>query len=311
MTTAQYLNNLQVPATPVDVVLDTDAYNEIDDQFAISYLLCNGDRLNIKGFCAAPFYNHRSSGPADGMLRSYHEIIKLLKLAHREDLLSSVHKGSETYLPDEETPVPSDSADFLAALFKAYTPDKPLYIIAIGAITNVASALLMDPGMKDRVVIVWLGGNGHHREHNREFNLLQDVAAGRVVFGCGAPVVQLPCDGVVDRFTTSQYELEHWLLGKNELCDYLVRNTIAEAERFAAGKPWTRVIWDVTAVAWLLNDQERFMSGELVHSPIPEYDHRYAFDHRRHLIHYVSTIHRDALFADLFEKLAAGKWGSL
>ena len=39
MTIAQLLKNLQVPDHPVDVVLDTDAYNEIDDQFAIAYLL--------------------------------------------------------------------------------------------------------------------------------------------------------------------------------------------------------------------------------------------------------------------------------
>ena len=138
-----------------------------------------------------------------------------------------------------------------------------------------------------------------------EFNMKQDVAAARVVFGCGVPVVQLPCRGVVDRFHTTQYELEHWLKGKNLLCDYLVENTVAEAEFYASGKPWTRVIWDVSAVAWLLNDHGRFMQDMLLPSPIPEYDHHYSQDQRRHLMRYVFHIERDAVFEDMFRRLAA------
>ena len=66
MTTEQLLKNLEVPAGKVDVVLDTDTYNEIDDQFAAAYLLSYGEKLNVKGICAAPFFNDRSSSPADG-----------------------------------------------------------------------------------------------------------------------------------------------------------------------------------------------------------------------------------------------------
>ena len=38
MTVEQRIKNLSVPKGPIDVVLDTDAYNEIDDQFAISFI---------------------------------------------------------------------------------------------------------------------------------------------------------------------------------------------------------------------------------------------------------------------------------
>ena len=304
LTQEQRLFMLQPPNGKVDAVVDTDAYNEIDDQFAIAYMLRSPERMNVKAFCAAPFFNSNSTSPEDGMYRSYDEILKLLKLANREDMIPHVHRGSVRYLPDEKTPVPSDAADFLVRLSGEYTTENPLYIVAIGAITNVASALLLDPEMKERVVIVWLGGHAHHWIHNGEFNLMQDVAAARIIFGGGVPFVQLPCCGVVDRFTTSRYELEHWLKGKNPLADYLARNTIDAAESYAAGKPWTRVIWDVTAVAWLLNDNQRFMTDELRHSPIPEYDNRYAFDNTRHFMKYVTGINRDALFQDLFTKLA-------
>ena len=59
----------------VDAVLDTDAYNEIDDQFALSYMLAYPERINLLAVTAAPFFNERSSSPEDGMLKSYEEII--------------------------------------------------------------------------------------------------------------------------------------------------------------------------------------------------------------------------------------------
>ena len=67
---------------------------------------------------------------------------------------------------------------------------------------------------------------------------------------------------------------------------------------------WSRCIWDVTAVAWLLNDNDRFMRSYITATPIPEYDHRYSIDPTRHPERYVYSINRDALFTDLFTKLA-------
>ena len=304
MTREQFFKNLETPKGRIDVILDTDAYNEIDDQFAISYMLKSSDKLNVKGICAAPFLNENSVSPEDGMIKSYYEILKLLKLANKEDLNSSVYKGSTNYLPDESTPVESDAADFIANSASDYSPENPLYIVAIGAITNVASAILKNPKMVENCVIVWLGGHATHMPYGAsEFNMVQDIAAARIVFGCGVPLVQLPCFGVVDRFATSKYELEHWLKGKNPLCDYLCSNTVEKTDASAGDVPWTRIIWDVTAVAWLLNDNGEFMEEKLIRSFIPEYDKHYAYDDNRHFIKYVYQINRNELFGDLFNVL--------
>lgn len=304
MSPEQYLKNLTTPTGIVDVVLDTDAYNEIDDQYAIAYLFKWGDRLKLKGICAAPFFNVKVKSPADGMKKSYEEVLNLLRLMDRCDLEKLVYIGSESYMEDDHTPVISEAARFIARIAEDYTPDHPLYIIAIGAITNIASAMLLNPQIKENCVVVWLGGHGYHMKNNNEFNLRQDITAARIIFNSGVPLIHVPCAGVVDIFRTSRYELEYWLSGKNDLCDYLVRYTTQVAESYAKGKPWTRAIWDVVAVAWLLNDDHRFMDDELVPCPIPEYDHKYSFDDQRHLINYVRKINRDALFADLFDKLA-------
>ncbi len=304
MTSEQYFKNLTVPKGKIDVVLDTDAYNEIDDQFAISYMIRKTQKFNIKGICAAPFLNGKSVSAKDGMNKSYDEILKLLNLLEKEEFKSITFKGSENYLPNETTPIESYAADFMANLANKYSAENPLYIVAIGAITNVASAILKNPKMIENCVVIWLGGHATHMPFAAsEFNMKQDIAAARVVFGCGVPLVQLPCGGIVDHFSTSKYELQYWLKGKNELCDYLYENTVSEAESYAKGKPWTRVIWDVTAVAWLLNADNKFMKDKLIASPIPEYDKHYAFDENRHFIKYVYQINRDALFDDLFKEL--------
>lgn len=295
------IRRLQKPAGKIDVVLDTDTYNEIDDQFALSYMVKSDDKLNVKTIYAAPFFNEKSVSPKDGMEKSYDEILTLLTLLVREDLKASVFKGSETYLPDEITPVESPAAADLAARAMQYTPENPLYVIAIGAITNVASAILMNPAIRERIVVVWLGGNAHHWTNNAEFNIAQDVAAGRIIFGCGVPLVQLPCMGVVSAFTISEPEFRSYLLGKNALCDHLAQYAIEEGRRTASAETWTRVIWDVTAVAWLLDGD--FMADTLVHSPIPQYDHTWAPSVTRHFIRYVYHIHRDRLLADLVHKL--------
>ena len=167
-----------------------------------------------------------------------------------------------------------------------YSPEKPLYVVAIGAITNIASAILINPKIVENIVVVWLGGHALHYSNTREFNMFQDVAAARVVFTSGAPIVQLPCMGVVSSFTISTVEMEYYLKGKNPVCDYLcetVKDDIINLTdyEYAEGeeKPWkkcvSRVIWDVTAIGWLLNDDNKLMESRLEHCPIPEYDDRY------------------------------------
>lgn len=84
MTELQRLRNLEVPTGNIDCVLDTDTYNEIDDQYALS-LMIKSPKLNLRAIYAAPFFNTHSTSPEDGMERSYDEILKLLTLMGKED----------------------------------------------------------------------------------------------------------------------------------------------------------------------------------------------------------------------------------
>ena len=302
MTKEQRIKNLSVPSATVDVVLDTDAYNEIDDQFAIAYLLSCKEKLNTKAIYAAPFLNHKSTDAGDGMEKSYDELLKILSLMNEN---VDTFKGSDSFLNDEKTPIISPAALDLAQRANDYSPEKPLYIIAIGAITNIASAILINPKITENCVVVWLGGHALHYHDTMEFNMKQDVAASRVVMGSGVPFVQLPCNGVVSSFTISKYELEHWFKGKNAVSEYLAENAIKEADSYAWGAPWTRCIWDVTAVAWLLNKENRFMYSRIVPLHLSGYDNKYEILQNAHSINYVYHINRDALMNDLIRRITS------
>ncbi len=233
------------------------------------------------------------------MEESYREIKLLLDLL---GVKREVYRGSVTYLSDEKTPVISDAARDLASRAMSYTVENPLYVIAIGAITNVASAILLNPEICERIVVVWLGGHAHHVGITNEYNMRQDIAAARVVMSSPAPFVQLPCAGVVSAFYISVDELRCRLLGKNKLCDHLA-GYVMEVMKPRGESDWTRVLWDVTAVGWLLNDNERLMATRIEKTLLPDYDNHYELTPIEKPMRYVYYIHRDALMNDLIDKL--------
>jgi len=283
---------------PVRMVFDTDTYNEIDDQFALVYALISPE-LNVQAVYAAPFHNSRSTGPGDGMEKSYEEILRILsKLDRSPD--GFAFKGSTKYLADLKAPERSPAALDLIERAKRSSPDDPLYVAAVGAITNVSNAILIEPSIIRNIVVVWLGGNGHHWPHQREFNYMQDLKASRVVFDSGVPLVQLPCTPIVTHFTTTVPEMERYVGGRGAIGDYLLGIfKDYHKDHFA----WSKVLWDMTAIAWLVND--RWLPSDLVHSPIVTDNYTFSFDNSRHLIRAVNFVHRDPIFRDFFTKLDA------
>ena len=287
----------------VDVILDTDAYNEVDDQYAIAYLLLLKNQFNPIGFTAAPFFNSLSTSPEDGMNKSYDEILHILDLMGRSDLKDKVYRGSTQYLPDEKAPVESEGAAFLVEQARLHSPDFPLHIIAIGAITNVASAILMDrEAMVNNTVITWLGGHSFHYSHTGEFNMRQDIPAARVLFDSEVYLNLIPCEGVASELRTTEPELRHWLKGQNALGDYLYEHTVEAAEKAHKGEAWSRVIWDVAAVAALRDrGAGRFVKSRMETTPDLRDDFLYQRNDNKHPLRYTFKINRDAIFTELFE----------
>lgn len=283
----------------IRMVLDTDTFNEIDDQFAIVYALQSQDKLNVEAIYAAPFHNNRSSGPEDGMEKSYDEILRILK---RINVSSEgfVHKGSRGFLESKNEPYRSEAALDIVKRAMSATEDDPLYVVAIGAITNVASAILIEPEIIDKIVVVWLGGHAFHWSDTKEFNLKQDVLSTQVLFDCGVPLVLIPCMGVTSHLHTTMSEIEKFVVGKGEIGDFLAKRFEEYHDDHYA---YSKVIWDISAIAYLLNSENAVLT-QVVHSPILTDQVTWSFDSSRHFIRYAYHVNRDVIFKDLFTKLA-------
>lgn len=296
--TEELVRKLKPPTGKVSIVLDTDTYNEIDDQFAVIHSLLSPDKLDLQAIYAAPFHNQRSSGPQDGMEKSYEEIVRILKLMEREDV--SVYAGSCTYLPGADRHVDSEAASNLVTRAMARDKDDPLYVVAIGAITNVASAIMIEPRIIERIVVVWLGGHALEWPDTREFNLAQDLHASRVLFDCGVPLMLVPCNGVASHLMTTRAELAEYVKPTGPVGQYLYETfDRCRADHFG----YSRVIWDLSVIAWLLDAQ--WVPSRLAHSPRISEDFRWCNDTSRHLIRVANYVYRDAVFQDLFRKLAS------
>ena len=291
------IQRLQPPRRNIRMVLDTDTYNEIDDQFALSYALLSPQKLSVEAVYAAPFHNSRSQSPADGMEKSYDEILRLLDFL-AVPAAGFAYRGATAWLGEERAPVDSPAVQDLIGRALASGEEDPLYVVAIGAITNVASALLLAPEIMHKIVVVWLGGHSLHWSHTREFNLKQDVPAAQVVLDSGVPLVLVPCLGVSSHLLTTHPELRACIGGVSALGDYLCQ-IFAEyrPEGFAASS----VIWDISTIAWLLNAD--WAPSDLTHAPLLSDQVTWSVDRSRHLARVVSFIYRDPVFRDMFSKI--------
>ena len=296
---ATRLQRLRPPTRRVRMVLDTDTYNETDDQFAVVHALLSPERLAVEAIYAAPFHNQRCDGPGHGMALSYQEILRLLeRLGRSAD--GFAFRGSTGYLDPGGEPPASAAVRDLIARGLASPADDPLYVVAIGAITNVASALLTAPALAEKIVVVWLGGHALDWPDTHEFNLRQDLAASRTLLDCGVPLVLIPCMGVTSHLQTSVPEIERHVEPHGALGAFLAsRFKELRDDHFA----WSRVLWDVATIGYLLDPA--WVPTDLVSSPVLTDQFTWSVDRRRHPIRCASFVHRDPIFRDLFRKLAA------
>ncbi len=282
----------------VDIILDTDTYNEIDDQYALAYAMLSKKKINILSVNAAPFKNSRAETPAIGMEMSYNEIFNIMKLTNEEMAKDiPVYRGSTRFMTSKTDIVESEACDNI--INTVMNREEPTVIVAIGAITNVASAIAKEPAIAEKSGVIWLGGHALERPDTKEFNLKQDIPGAQVLFDSKIPFLQIPCDGVCSAFITTPPELDYYLKGKNELCNYLCSIT---GDYISWGYGRSKVVWDVTALGCMTLPS----SMEIVQIPRPYVtdDCRYALDSARHHYLYVRKIRRDPLYADLFKTLS-------
>jgi inosine-uridine nucleoside N-ribohydrolase len=231
MKGAPAFRNKMGPETRRRVIIDTDAKNEADDQFAIVHALLSPS-LDLRGLIAAHFGSSRSER---SMEESREEIDLLLELTGLQQRLA-VANGARTGIPDEQTPRDSAGAQLIIAESKLASAPEPLFVGFLGPLTDMATAILLDPAILDReVVVIWIGGVGYGGVESYpgvEFNLRNDIAAANVVFDSGITVWQVPSN-VYSQVSVSYTELEEKIGGTSKLADYLINQMIE----------WNRTYW--------------------------------------------------------------------
>lgn len=300
LSTSKRIELLEPPDNDdVEIVLDTDTYNEIDDQFALVYAILS-DTIDVEAVYAAPFHNQKSDGPADGMEKSYDEIIRVLKLLECPDTKDLAFRGAMEYMDSTDELVKNPATDDLIRRARGRNDDDPLYVVAIGAPTNVSLAIERVPEIIENIVVVWLGGHPLSWHTAEEFNLLQDLQASRILFDSGVPNVLVPCKNVAEHVRTTVPELESHLSDQGELSEYLLE-IFTEYRQYYDRNVWSKEIWDMAPIAYLLKHE--WVPTNLAHSPRLSEDLRYGHDTSRHFIRVAMDTHRDYIFDDFFKKL--------
>ncbi len=156
----------------VRLFIDTDANCEADDQYAIIHAMMT-PKVEVRGIMAEHYGGHTP----DEMKKSYQEIMKIFLLGGYDP--QSVYKGAEHPLADETTAEENEGSS--ALIREAMREDRrPLFVICQGALTNVASAIMKQPEICERMLLIIIGGT-NYPYGGFEFNTMNDYHAFNVV----------------------------------------------------------------------------------------------------------------------------------
>lgn len=288
----------------IRVIVHTDCKNEADDQFAVAHHLMT-PRFEIKGIVAGHFCKNPQIYGEDGTAKaSYEEILKVLKLMELEGKYP-VLMGASKGMTDESTPVDSEGARFIIEEAMK-EDDRPLYVACQGAVTDVASALLMQPEIAERMTVIWIGG-GDYPKGGFEFNLMMDIHAANVLFSSKTDVWQIPMS-LYKTMSVSLAELQQKVLPCGKIGEYLFTQMV-EFNHYASdfNMVWPHgEIWglgDQGTIAVLMEELEK-TSYDLLPAPRIAEDMTYIHGQENRCIRVYHYLDARLTLEDFFAKLA-------
>lgn len=239
----------------IPVVLSTDVGNEIDDQWTIAYLLLS-PRVEVLGVTSA----HAPSIAAPAGRTS----LRILRDVVENRLGMRTHpplvEGASLPLENAKTPRPSPAVNFLIERSKPYTSENRLTVLMIGAGTDVASAILTDPTIVDRIRVVQMGFN--NERGGDEFNIANDVRAMQAILDSNVPLVIGPGEVCRASLSLSLDQAREMVAGRGEIGAWLYDEFAAWYYRNVKplrvndfSKPW--IIWDNITLAYVLGMTEQ------------------------------------------------------
>ena len=166
----------------IPVVLSTDVGNEVDDQWAIVYLLINS-KFDVRGIISA---HAPTISPPAGQT-SYRILLDVVENRLGMRSHPPLFAGADLPLEDRIKPRPSDGANFLIEASRQFSVDNRLKVLTIGAVTDAASAILIDPTIVERIEIIDMGFTSWPNGGD-EFNIANDVKGMQVILDSEVPL---------------------------------------------------------------------------------------------------------------------------
>ena len=210
------------------------------------------------------------------------------------DTTNKVFKGAEDYICNGY----NENNNAVNKIIDVALKNDKTYIMAIGAITNIALAISKEPNIIDKIEVVWLGGHSFLQKDNLEFNFRQDVEAVKIVFESKVKLTVIPCKNAASNLRTSIYELNHYLKDKSELCNYLIDRFYNDGYH---GIQERRGIWDISVIAYMIN--KNWFIYDIISCPLINKDTSYTQTQNRHKITMINYLDVNKIYTDLFEKL--------
>jgi len=231
------------------VILSTDVGNEIDDQWAITYMLLSPS-FDVEAIISA----NGPSLPDPSAHYTYKVLVDLVE--HRLGMLSHppLFEGSSLPLANRQTPRENAGVDYLIATSRRFSKEHRLVVLTIGAATDVASAILKDPTFVDRISVVAMGFKSLSDGGN-EFNIQNDPRAWQVILDSDVPVT-IGSGDVCRADLVMSFDHAKNLLAKRgpvgawlweEYQEWYFRN-IKPLRKNDFSKPW--IIWDTVVMAY-------------------------------------------------------------
>ena len=181
------------------VIVDNDFGGDPDGLFQLTHLLLSPSveiRAIIGSHLKAGDGFDNSKTQAENAAGKARELLQVM------DFKKNIHiiAGSNTAMPNDSTPVKSEAVNFIIKEALRTDTKLPLYILCGAGLTEIASALLTNPKIADKLTLVWIGGPEYMdialpppNYSNPEYNLNIDIAAARVVFNFSQiPLWQVP-----------------------------------------------------------------------------------------------------------------------
>ncbi len=276
------------PNGKLRVIIDTDAANEVDDQWAMALILGFPERFQVEGFVAAHF---GTRGGAKGISKSYAAILEVLDKAGMKDRFT-VKKGSDPIVYYDNPPA-SEGVDFIIEEAKTATPQNPLWIISLGAATNAAAAILKDSSIKKNIVVFW-HGRSQWPDKCFNFNATNDLKAVKILFDTDVPFILFDTGTFLNM---PMEESEKRIAVSGNLGQYLhdIRKKSAYAQLPDKG------MFDLGDIAALID--EKLIQWEWAKLPSVDDDYKYNFSKTKGKFVRIYSIDREATFTLLDKAL--------